>query len=119
MMGMNVLVLNTVGKKSGAPRSTPVAWFPGENGTWLVVASAGGAVRNPAWFYNVTGNPDTVTIDVDRSNVPVIPLELTDASRERAWASITTASPRFTQYESKADRLIPVIQLTRRDASTS
>jgi deazaflavin-dependent oxidoreductase (nitroreductase family) len=113
-MGMTVLVLNTVGKRTGAQRATPVGWFPGEDGTWLIVASAGGGARNPAWFYNLAGNPDKVSIDLGRENIPVVAEQLHDADRDRAWASITTASPRFLQYESKTDRLIPVIRLTRR-----
>jgi deazaflavin-dependent oxidoreductase (nitroreductase family) len=114
-MGMTVLVLNTVGKKTGAQRATPVGWFPGDDGTWLIVASAGGGARNPAWFHNIAGNPDTVSIDLGRSNIPVFAEQLHGADRDRAWASITSASPRFLQYESKTDRLIPIIRLTRRE----
>ncbi|HEX4058020.1 MAG TPA: nitroreductase/quinone reductase family protein [Galbitalea sp.] len=113
-MGMKLLVLNTVGKKSGAARSNPVAWFPGDDGSWLVVASAGGSSRNPAWYYNLAGNPDRVSIDVDRGNVPVVAEQLQGADRDRAWQAITTASPRFADYESKTDRLIPIIKLSRR-----
>jgi len=114
LMGMSLLVLNTVGKKTGAQRANPVAWFPGDDGSWLIVASAGGSARNPAWYYNIAGNPDAVSIDVDRSTVAVTAEQLHGAERDRAWASITTASPRFLQYETKTDRLIPIIRLTRR-----
>jgi deazaflavin-dependent oxidoreductase (nitroreductase family) len=114
LMGMPVLVLNTVGKKSGAQRANPVAWFPGDDGSWLIVASAGGAARNPAWFYNIGAHPEAVTIDVDRANVAVFSKQLEGADRSRAWKSIIEASPRFSQYESKTERAIPVIQLTRR-----
>jgi deazaflavin-dependent oxidoreductase (nitroreductase family) len=113
-MGMTVLVLNTIGKKTGAQRATPVGWFPYDDDTWLIVASAGGGARNPAWFYNLAANPDKVSIDLNRVNVPVVAEQLHGADRDRAWSSITTASPRFLQYESKTDRLIPVIRLTRR-----
>jgi deazaflavin-dependent oxidoreductase (nitroreductase family) len=112
--GASLLVLNTVGKKSGAQRANPVSWFPGDNGTWLIVASAAGGARNPAWFYNLAGNPDAVSIDVDRTTVPVTAEQLHGDERDRAWASITTAAPRFRQYETKTDRLIPIIRLTRR-----
>jgi deazaflavin-dependent oxidoreductase (nitroreductase family) len=113
-MGMRLLVLNTVGKKSGAARSNPVACFPGDDGSWLVVASASASVRNPAWFYNLAANPDRVSIDVNRENIPVVAEQLHGADRAKAWDAITTASPRFAQYEAKTDRLIPVIRLTRR-----
>jgi deazaflavin-dependent oxidoreductase (nitroreductase family) len=118
LMNTDLLVLNTVGTKSGAKRENPVAWFPGDEGTWLIVASAGGAARNPAWFYNLSGNPDAVSIDVDRSNVKVVADQLRGEERDRAWASITTAAPQFSRYETKTDRVIPIIRLTRRKEST-
>ena len=114
LMGTPLLVLNTVGKKSGTQRAIPVAWFPGDDGSWLIVASAGGQARNPAWFYNIGAHPEAVTIDVDRANVAVVSKQLKGLERERAWKSITEASPQFSKYESKTDREIPVIRLTRR-----
>lgn len=110
--GADVLVLNTIGKRTGAERSTPVGWHSGEEGTWLIVASAGGGPRNPAWYYNIAGNPDKVTVDIDRRRVSVIPEQLHGAERDRAWKVITAASPQFAQYEKKTDRAIPVIRLT-------
>ena len=65
MMGFNALVLATIGAKSGAKRTNPVGWFPGEDGSWLIVASAAGARRNPAWYYNIAAHPDQVQIEVD------------------------------------------------------
>lgn len=112
--GSDVLVLNTVGKKSGAERSTPVGWHAGDNGTWLIVASGGGGRRNPAWYYNIAANPDRVSIDIDRRRVAVIPEQLHGAERDRAWKRITSASPQFARYETKTDRDIPVIRLTPR-----
>lgn len=53
MMGLNALVLTTVGRKSGAERTNPVGWFPGPDGSWLIVASAAGATRNPAWYLSL------------------------------------------------------------------
>ena len=113
-MGMRLLVLNTVGKKTGAARANPVAWFAGEDDSWLIVASAGGAPKNPAWFYNIGAHPEALSIDVGGSNVPVAAAQLAGADRASAWKSITTASPQFSKYESKTEREIPVIRLTRR-----
>jgi hypothetical protein len=53
VMGMRALVLTTVGAKTGALRHTPVAYFPDSADSWLVVASANGAAKNPAWYYNL------------------------------------------------------------------
>ena len=64
VMGMRALVLTTVGAKSGAPRHTPLAYFPESADSWLVVASANGAAKNPAWYYNLAAHPDTVQIQI-------------------------------------------------------
>lgn len=56
-LGFNALILATVGVKSGAERSTPVGWFPDPDGSWLIVASAAGAVRNPARYHNIARIP--------------------------------------------------------------
>ena len=113
VMGSDLLVLNTIGAKTGEQRSNPVAWFGWKDESWLVVASAGGSVGNPAWYYNLAAHPDRVSIDVNRKNIPVVAAQLSGTERGEAWKAITSAAPQFTQYESKTDRLIPVIRLTR------
>lgn len=118
-MGFNALVLTTTGAKTGIERTTPVGWFPGPDDSWLIVASAAGAARNPAWYHNIAANPDKVTIEVDGRTIPVIARQLHDADRERAWQQITTAVPRFGQYQNKTDREIPVICLEARPQPSS
>lgn len=113
-MGFNALVLTTVGRKSGAERTTPVGWFPGTDGSWLIVASAAGAPGNPAWYYNLAANPDKVRIDVDGRTVEVRAEQLHGPERAEAWEQITTASPRFAEYQVKTDRELPVIRLVTR-----
>ena len=112
--GMNALVLVTTGRKSGAERMTPVAWFPGSDDSWLIVASAAGAPKNPAWYYNLAAHPDRVRIELAGQTIPVTAEQLHGAEREQAWREIITASPKFTQYQEQTDRDLPVIRLTRR-----
>ncbi|OLF07152.1 nitroreductase [Actinophytocola xinjiangensis] len=114
VMGMNALVLHTVGARSGAERATPLAWFPGEDGSRLIAASAAGAQANPAWYHNLAANPDKVHIEIDGGKVPVDVEQLHGAEREAAWKTIVTATARFAQYQEKTDREIPVIRLTPR-----
>ncbi|GAA1830046.1 hypothetical protein GCM10009682_56050 [Luedemannella flava] len=114
MMGLNTLVLTTVGRRSGVERANPLSWFPGPDGSWLVVASANGAVDNPAWYYNLAAHPDRARIDVDGDTIEVTAEHLHGADREQAWQEITTTAPRFAQYQRKTDRQLPVIRLTRR-----
>ena len=113
-LGFNALALTTVGRKSGLERTTPVGWFPGPDGSWLVVASAAGAPGNPDWYYNLAAHPDQVRIDVDGKTVDVRAEQLHGPERAQAWDQITTAAPRFAQYQVKTDRELPVIRLVPR-----
>jgi deazaflavin-dependent oxidoreductase (nitroreductase family) len=115
-MGLDPLLLITVGAKSGQTRETPVARFAGPEGSWYVVASANGAPRNPAWYYNVAAHPDQVRVVIDGVETPVAAEQLHGADRAEAWRVITQAQPRFAKYETKTDRDIPVIHLTPRRA---
>jgi deazaflavin-dependent oxidoreductase (nitroreductase family) len=113
-MGFNALILTTVGRKSGAERTNPVGWFPGKDGSWLIVASAAGAPGNPAWYYNIAAHPDRVQIEVEGRKVAVAAEQLHGAERTEAWDQIVAAAPRFGGYQQKTDRELPVIRLVRR-----
>lgn len=114
MMGMDVLVLTTVGRRSGQPRETPVAWFADGPDAWLIVASGGGS-RHPDWYANLLAHPGRATIELaGRGAVPVIPERLSGADRADAWARIAAANPRMQKYQSRSDREYPVIRLTPR-----
>lgn len=114
-MGFNALVLTTVGAKSGVERTNPAGWFPtGDDDSWLICASAAGAPKNPAWYYNLAAHPDKVTIEMAGRKIPVTAEQLHGPEREEAWQRITTAAPRFAQYQVKTDRELPIIRLTRR-----
>ena len=113
-MGMDVLILNTVGRRSGEPRETPVAWFADGPDAWLVVASGGGS-RHPDWHANLMAHPDRASVELPgRDAVAVTPTRLDGADREQAWQRITTAQPRYAKYQAKSDRAYPVIRLTPR-----
>jgi deazaflavin-dependent oxidoreductase (nitroreductase family) len=114
MMGFNALVLTTVGRKSGLERTNPVGWFPGTDGSWLIVASAAGAARNPAWYYNIAAHPDQVQVEIDGRKVAVTPEQLHGAERDGAWRQITAAAPRLAGYQEKTDRELPIIRLVPR-----
>ena len=111
MLGFNGLILTTVGAKSGAERSSPVGWWPGPDGSWLIVAAANGAARNPAWYHNIAAHPDDVQIEVDGRRVSVTAEQLHGAERAQAWQQIAAAAPRFAHYQDKPDRELPVIRL--------
>ncbi|GAA4425061.1 nitroreductase family deazaflavin-dependent oxidoreductase [Georgenia halophila] len=114
MMGMEVLILHTVGRRSGEPRESPVAWFDdGEHG-WLIVGSGGGS-RNPDWCLNLMANPDQAAVELHGSTpVPVTPHRLDAADREKAWQHIAAVQPRIAKYQGKSEREYPVIRLSPR-----
>lgn len=113
-MGMDVLILNTVGSRSRQPRQTPVAWFGDGNDAWLSIASGGGS-RNPDWYTNLMAHPEEASIELaGRGAVQVTPQQLQGAEREEAWKLISTAQPRIAKYQSKSDREYPIVKLTPR-----
>jgi deazaflavin-dependent oxidoreductase (nitroreductase family) len=116
VMGFNALILTTIGRKSGLERTNPVGWFPSKDGSWLIVASANGAIGNPAWYYNIAAQPDKVQIELDGRKIPVMAEQLHGAERDQAWQQITAAAPRFAQYEQKTDRELPIIRLVPRSS---
>jgi len=115
-LGFDALVLTTVGRRTGAEHSTPVGYFPGKDGSWLIVASANGAPRNPAWYHNIAAHPDRIRIETAGRKANVVAEQLHGAEREEAWRQITTAAPRFKTYEEKTDRELPILRLVERAA---
>ena len=114
MGGVPLLILTTVGARSGHTRKVPLTWFPDNPAAadrWLVVASLAGAPNHPNWFYNLAHNPDKVWIEVGRRTLKVRPQTLNGAEREEAYRRVVAAYPGYGPYERKTDRLIPVIRL--------
>jgi deazaflavin-dependent oxidoreductase (nitroreductase family) len=112
--GSSLVLLHTVGAKSGEPRIHPVMSIAQPDGSWLIAASKAGAPTHPAWYFNLRQNPDA-TIEVGTETVDVHATEVTDPDYSDAWAQFTTRSPGFADYQVKAgDRRIPVLRLTRR-----
>jgi deazaflavin-dependent oxidoreductase (nitroreductase family) len=113
--GMDLLYLTTVGAKTGQKRQSTVARFADGDDAWLVVASAGGSTHHPAWYHNIAAHPDQVWIEFGGRQLRVTPTQLDGDARAQAWQRITQAQPRYSGYEQKTDRSIPVIRLTRAD----
>ncbi|MFC6012911.1 nitroreductase family deazaflavin-dependent oxidoreductase [Nocardia lasii] len=115
-MGMDVLILHTVGRVTGTPRETPISWFPGEDGSWLLVGS-GGKDGDPDWLRNLLANPDRATVQLPGSEpVAVTPEVLGGAARAAAWEHIAAAQPRYDKYQAKAGREYSVVRLAARGA---
>ena len=111
-MGMDLLYLTTVGARTGEKRQTPLARFPDGDDAWLIVASSGGSARNPSWYHNLAAHPDQVWIEVAGRQLRVTTEQLAGARRDEAWQRIVATVPRYTGYQRKTDRLLPVLRLS-------
>jgi len=112
MHGVPLLLLTTVGARSGQERTSMVAQFPEADGSTLIVASFGGAAKHPAWYFNLAKRPDQVWMEQGGRRVRVRATSLAGAEREVAWRRIVSAAPGFAEYQRKTDREIPVVRLT-------
>lgn len=109
--GMRLLVLTTTGARSGREHEVHLGWFPDGQGGWLIVASAAGAARNPAWYYNLAHNPDKVWITLEGRKIKVRPSQLQGEERSREFDKIVAVAPGYGEYVTKTDRELPVIRL--------
>jgi len=110
---MDLLYLTTVGAKSGEKRQSTVTRFADGEDAWLVVASYGGSAHHPSWYHNIAAHPDQVWIEFAGRQMRVTPVQLEGDERAHAWQRITESQPRYSGYQSKTDRAIPVIRLSR------
>ncbi|HVB54578.1 MAG TPA: nitroreductase/quinone reductase family protein [Candidatus Acidoferrales bacterium] len=114
MMGFPALLLTTVGAQSGRRRTAPLGGFPDGADAWLVVGSAGGGARHPAWFINMAKNPDQIWVEVGRRQLHVRGESLRGDARAEALRRIAAIAPRYAEYQKKTDREIPLVRLTAR-----
>lgn len=105
-----MLLLTTVGARTGQRRTAPVAWVK-DGEAWLVIASKGGTATHPAWYLNLAKNPDQVWIEVGDKKLKVTPESLRGEDRVQQWARITAQMPNFAEYQKQTDREIPVVRL--------
>jgi deazaflavin-dependent oxidoreductase (nitroreductase family) len=111
--GMDLLYLTTLGAKSGEKRQSTLTRFADGDDAWLIVASAGGSAHHPAWYHNIAAHPDQVWIEFGGQEVRVTAAQLEGDDREQAWQRIIKAQPRYSAYQQKTDRAIPIVRLTR------
>ncbi|HKN54056.1 MAG TPA: nitroreductase family deazaflavin-dependent oxidoreductase [Amycolatopsis sp.] len=110
--GKELLILHTVGAKSGKERLSPLA-FARDGDRMVIAASKGGAPTNPAWYHNVVANPK-VTVELGTETFEATATVIADrAERDRLYAKMIAFSEGFAEYEKKTTRVIPVIVLER------
>jgi deazaflavin-dependent oxidoreductase (nitroreductase family) len=109
--GRPMLILHTVGRKSGRERQNPLVYLR-DGDRLLVFASKGGAPTHPDWYLNLVADPHVVVeVGSDRYEARATPLE--GEERNREFAAQAARNPVFAGYAEKTDRAIPVVALTR------
>ena len=110
--GATALLLTTTGRKSGQPRTSPLI-FAQDGDDYLVVASMGGAPQHPQWYLNLTANPEA-EVQVKGEHVPVTARTASDDEKPRLWKIVTEQWPNYDVYQTRTDRVIPLVVLSPR-----
>jgi deazaflavin-dependent oxidoreductase (nitroreductase family) len=116
--GQTLLLLHTVGRRTGRPRVNPAVYLP--DGDRLVIfATKSGAPANPHWYHNLMENPN-VEVEVGSETIPVRAVEIQDErEREALYARQVERVPGFAEYPKQTNRRIPIIALERVEATGS
>ena len=109
---MDLLLLHTVGSRSGSPRLVPLV-YTADGGRYVVIASAGGSHRHPDWFFNLAANPE-VEVEIGSSRFKARAAVIEEPERSRLYERMAAKYDFFAEYKEKAKRVIPVIVLERR-----
>jgi len=110
--GRPLLLLTTIGAKTGQRRTTPMMYVP-DGERLLVIASNAGAPAHPDWYRNLLAHPE-VTVEVGAETFDARAKVLEGAERQRLWDSIVASYPFFTEHQAKISREIPLVALERR-----
>ena len=106
--GLPVVIVTHVGRKTGALRKTPLMRVVTDDGTYVLVASKGGAPQHPAWYYSLRTQSEVTIRDRERVFQARI-REVTDpGERARLWEAAVKAYPPYAEYQRRTNRQIPV-----------
>jgi deazaflavin-dependent oxidoreductase (nitroreductase family) len=110
--GTQTLLLTTTGRKSGEQRTTPLIYAPHGDDAYLVVASKGGSDTPPAWYLNLSEEPEVevqVKGDVFKARARTASAE----EQPEMWRTMVAEWPAYDQYQEQTERRIPVVVLER------
>jgi F420H(2)-dependent quinone reductase len=111
--GMPIIVVTTVGNKTGKVRKTPLMRVE-HDGQYALVASKGGAPTHPVWYYNLVADPSSVMIQDGPAPFEAEVREVDGEERARWWERAVAAYPPYAEYQQNTDRKIPVFVATPR-----
>jgi deazaflavin-dependent oxidoreductase (nitroreductase family) len=111
--GRSLLLLTTIGARSGKRRTTPMMYISDDEHL-PVVASNAGAQIHPDWYHNLVAHPQ-VTVEVGTETFEATAVVTEGEERQRLWNRIVELYPFFAEHQAKIARQIPVIMLCRKD----
>lgn len=111
---IDVALVETIGRKTGAVRSVPIACYPYRDSV-VVSASNSGKESHPVWYLNMKANP-AVTVQLGRERFRAIAVDVDDNEREALWDTIVKLNKHQGEYLEKAQRKIPLVWLRREDS---
>jgi deazaflavin-dependent oxidoreductase (nitroreductase family) len=113
--GTRLLVMHTIGARSGEERLAPVTGRAHDAG-WYLVAANGGSPRHPAWYHNLVAHPGfdiEAHVDGEARTVAVVARELTGAEYDRVWSDYVERAPVLQRYADESGRVLPIFSLDR------
>lgn len=105
--GIPIAVFTTRGARSGKLRKVPLMRVE-HNGVYAMVASMGGAPKNPVWYSNLKADPDAVTVQDGPTAQDARAREISGAERDLWWDRAVAVYPSYADYQRNTDRVIPV-----------
>ena len=109
VQSLPVLLLTTIGRKSGQPRTVPLGYLR-DGSSYVIIASYGGLPQHPAWFLNLERHPEA-TIQVKKQQMQVKAETANREKRRELWARLLEVAPGYADYEKRTSREIPVVIL--------
>lgn len=109
-LGRPMLLLTTIGRKSGQERITPIFYFP-DGDRFILIASNSGAPQHPQWCFNLQAS-SLAKVQIGRNIIAVTAQQADGEERQRLWSLITAKYPAFNAYQKRTMREIPVVILT-------
>ena len=106
LSGMPICLIEMVGAKSGKKRTIPLMYVPHDSG-FILVASQGGAPKNPVWYNNLIANPE-VLITEGGVTRQLTARQVDDAEKETLWPTCVKFYPPYQEYADRTKRNIPV-----------
>ncbi len=110
--GSKLVLVNTIGAKSGQVRTIPLAYLQQADRIYIV-GSAAGSEKHPDWYHNLVANPD-ITYELSGAPVPARASLVQGDERPAVWRDLVAALPFFGKYQEQVSREIPVFKLTPR-----